>query len=383
MENNSVGNGNIDSLRIMAMLLKKKYLIIITVVLATAASVIISLNLPLWYKSTVNVVPPKGEGSSSSGSIGAALKNFGLKQLGGGGGTPGSYDYIVMLYSRTVADSIIKKYNLPEVYEIPAEEMTAVRKVFSGNVYIGYEESGNYLVSVWDQDPQRAADMANDIIHYANMTAVRVVREEARLNTEHLESRYDYISNRLKTVQDSLRIFSKEYLMFAPEQQAQSITEALAEMKLQVMQYETAYIIYKERFGETDPKTLEIKAILDETKNKIHEAQTEPGFAGNFSVDEAAGIGIDYVDMMADLEALTQMKSLLLPMIEEAKYDEVKKIQNLYVVDEAIPADKKDKPKRSLIVAGTFFGSFVLIVFLILVFNAIKEFNAKLKKIEE
>ncbi|OYT15772.1 MAG: hypothetical protein B7C24_11280 [Bacteroidetes bacterium 4572_77] len=385
MNNYNLNEESFSSFKVMAMLFRKKWLIILVVVLSTAASVVISLNLPLWYKSTISVVPPKGDDSGGlSGSIGSALKDFGLKSLGGAGGAGGeSYDFLVILQSRSVIDSIIYKFDLAEEYKLTENEMIKVRKAFMNDVEISYEETGNYLISIWNKNPQKAADIANNMILFANRLSIRISHDEARLNTEHLESRFQAIEGRLRLTQDTLQNFSKEYMMFSPEDQAKSISDALSELKLQEMQYEMTYTIFKERFGENDAQTREIGSILKQTKQKIDDAQNKPGFAGNFSISEAAGVGLEYVNYLADLEALTQMKAILLPMIEEAKYDEVKNIENLYVVDEAIPADKKDRPKRSLIVLGTCFGSFVFIVFLILVFNALKEFRIKLKSYNE
>ncbi len=378
MQDKQIENEDFSSFKMMAILFNKKWLIIIVVLLTTIASVFVSLNMKVWYKSTVNVVPPKSDDSGITGSIGSALKEFGLGSLGGSKGGE-SYDYLVILESRTVVDSIIDKYNLADVYDIPIEEYSDIRKTFWGNYDISYEKTGNYTVSVWDEDPQRAADMANDVIKIANRHSVKIAHEEARLNTEHLESRYKAIDTRLKIAQDSVKKFSKEYMVIAPEEQAKSMTKALAELKISAMLYEMKYNAAIIKFGEDDAQTKEMKSIMEQTKNKIEDIQHEPGFAGNFAIDDAASVGLDYVNFLADIEALTQMKSILLPMIEEARYDEVKKIENLYVVDEAIPADKKDKPKRALIVIGAFLGSFVLMVFLILVLNATKEFMFKYK----
>jgi uncharacterized protein involved in exopolysaccharide biosynthesis len=379
MQEKQFENEEFSSFKMMSILFKRKWLIIIMVTLTTTASVFISLNMKVWYKSTVNVVPPKGDDGGISGSIGSALKEFGLGSLGGGSGGE-SYDYLVILQSRTVVDSLINKYDLATVYDIPIETYSDVRKAFWGNFEISYEKTGNYTVSIWDEDPQRAADMANDIIKIANRHSVRIAHEEARLNTEHLESRYKAIDGRLRLAQDSVKKFSKEFMVIAPEEQAKSMTEALAELKTSEIQYEFMYNTSVIKLGEDDARTKEIKSIWEQTTKKIDNIQNEPGFAGNFAVNDAASVGLEYVNFLADIEALTQMKAILLPMIEEAKYDEVKKIENLYVVDEAIPADKKDKPKRSLIVIGAFVGSTVLMIFLVLLTNAIQEFMAQYRK---
>jgi uncharacterized protein involved in exopolysaccharide biosynthesis len=68
-----------------------------------------------------------------------------------------------------------------------------------------------------------------------------------------------------------------------------------------------------------------------------------------------------------------------LPLIEKIKSDEIKCVQNLIVVDKAIPADKKDKPKRSIIIAGGAVGSFVIAVLYVFLINYLSELKQEFK----
>jgi uncharacterized protein involved in exopolysaccharide biosynthesis len=373
-------NNEFSSTKVLAAILRRKWFIIITVIVATAASAVISfLLLPVWYKSTTNVVPPKSgdDASSISGGISAVMKNVGLSKLSGAG--EDSYTYIVVLTSRTVTDSMINLYKLDKVYDIPKSKATKLREYFLDNVEISFEKDGNYLISIWDENPQRAADMANKYIQIANTIAIKLSRDEAQLKIEHITQRIAALNETIQKTNLRLGKFSKEYMMFAPEEQAKATATALSEVKLQQLKYEMYYDLYKVQYGESDPQTQEMKRLVTATKDKLAQVQTEPGFAGNFALNQSASIGVEFINLYAELEALTKMKAYLMPMLEEAKLDEIKNVRNLYVLDKAIPADKKDKPKRSLIVCGTFLGSFILVIFIIMLLDAIAETKKKLK----
>ncbi len=379
METN--GNNEFNSTRVLAAIMRRKWFIIITVIVATAASAIIAFNLPLWYKSTTNVVPPKkgDDASSISGGISAVMKNVGLTKMGGGGGGgDDSYSYIVILTSRTVVDSMITLYKLDKVYDIPKKDMTELRDYFLTNVDITYEKDGNYLISIWDENPQRAADMANTYIQIANSVSMKLSRDEAKIQIEHIVQRIKALNESIAATNVRLGRFSKEYMMFAPAEQAKALATAISEVKLQQLKYEMAYDLYKVEYGESDPSTQEMKRLATATKNKLEQAQTEPGFAGNFSLNQSASVGVEFINLYAELEAYTKMKAYLLPMLEEAKLDEVKNVKNLYVLDKAIASDKKDKPKRSLIIGGSFLGSFILVIFIIMIIEAINDTKKKL-----
>jgi uncharacterized protein involved in exopolysaccharide biosynthesis len=377
IENSS--NTEFSSMRVLAAIMRRKWFVIITVIVATAASAVISFSLPVWYKSTTNVVPPKksDDASSISGGISAVMKNVGLSKLGGS--NDDSYAYTVILTSRTVVDSMITLFKLDKVYNIPKSKASELRDYFLTNVDVSFEKDGNYLISIWDQNPQLAADMANKYIQIANSVAINLSRNEAQLQIEHITQRISALNETIQSTNLKLGKFSKEYMMFAPEEQAKAMATAISEVKLQQLKYEMAYDLYKVEYGEKDPATQEAKRLVTATKEKLAQAQTEPGFAGNFALNQSASIGVEFINLYAELEALTKMKAYLLPMLEEAKLDEVKNVKNLYVLDTAIPADKKDKPKRSLIVGGSFLGSFILAIFILLLIDAITETKKKLK----
>ncbi|MEI6090180.1 MAG: Wzz/FepE/Etk N-terminal domain-containing protein [bacterium] len=372
-------NNEFSSTRVLAAILRRKWFVIITVILATAASVFISLMLPEWYKSTTNVVPPKksDDATSISGGLSAVMKNVGLTKLGGS--TSETYSYTVILTSRTVVDSMITLYKLDKVYGIPKSKQTELRTFFLENVDVTFEKDGNYLISIWDRNPKRAAEMANTYIQIANSVAIRLGRDEAQLQIEHISQRIGAMNENIAATNIRLGRFSKEYMMFAPEEQAKAMATAISEVKLQQLKYEMAYDLKKIEYGENDPATQDLKRLVTATKEKLLQAQTEPGFAGNFALNQSASVGVEFINLYAELETYTKMKAYLLPMLEEAKLDEVKNVRNLYVLDKAIPADKKDKPKRALIVGGTFLGSFILVVFILLLLDAITETKKKLK----
>jgi capsule polysaccharide export protein KpsE/RkpR len=221
--------------------------------------------------------------------------------------------------------------------------------------------------------------MANKYIQIANTIAIKLSRDEAQLKIEHITQRIAALNETIQKTNLRLGKFSKEYMMFAPEEQAKATATALSEVKLQQLKYEMYYDLYKVQYGESDPQTQEMKRLVTATKDKLAQVQTEPGFAGNFALNQSASIGVEFINLYAELEALTKMKAYLMPMLEEAKLDEIKNVRNLYVLDKAIPADKKDKPKRSLIVCGTFLGSFILVIFIIMLLDAIAETKKKLK----
>ena len=143
---------NTDSFYFWALIFRNKWFVILFTIIATGISTSVAFYLPVWYKSTINVVPPKNpaDGDGMGSGISSALKDFGLTKLGGAKGE--SYSFSVILNSRTVIDSIIRIYNLHTVYDLPQTSMTKIREEFIANVDITIEKDGNYAISIWDTD---------------------------------------------------------------------------------------------------------------------------------------------------------------------------------------------------------------------------------------
>lgn len=372
-----------SSIHLLALIVKYKVFILSLTIGATIIAAIIAFFvLENEYKSTVNVVPPQTQDAlqSTIGMISSPLKDIGLSKLAGKA-LSDNYNFMVILTSRSVYDSIINEFDLINVYEIKDKSLEDTRKKLEENIELNYEKDGNYFISVWDKDPQRAAKMANRLIEIANNVAIRVFREEIRLNKENMDARLRQTDSTIKSISDTLERFSRRTLLFSPEQQASSISKALSDLKSEEIKYDIVYEYYKNLYGENDYLTKSVGVLRDETSKKVTASSTQPGFAGSFGMGDAGKEGIEYMRLFTEFETYTKVKAFLLPAMEQTKMDEIKGIKNLIVIDKAIPAEKKDRPKRSFILAGTMLGSFVLSLIIIILIYIYREVNQQLKNL--
>jgi len=367
----------------LALMLKFKWFTIIVVILVTAASVFFTLRMPDWYSSSINAVPSKTQGSlfeNMMGGISSALKEFGMTKLGGAGGSD-AYDFIVLMQSRSVKDSLIDKFNLAKEYGIPDTQRTLIYEELDDNLEISYEKEGNYTATVYSKNKYKAVEMVNYLIEVVNGLAQRISQEDASMNRRLIENRIIQTDSVIKAVADSLSKYSKKNFLISVEEQAKASSSAYADLKSELIIKETMFEAYKNRLGDNDAYTKMMGEVVGGLRNKLEQAKSQPGFAGNFSLENATGVGIEYVRLLAEFETFTKVKSVLLPMLEEAKLEESKKTQSLIIVDSPRLADKKVKPKRALIVAGFAFGTFILCVVFIIMLDGFRNFKKNYKAI--
>jgi tyrosine-protein kinase Etk/Wzc len=367
-----------------SILLRYKVFIIITVIIITAASVIISLIMPKWYAATANVVHPQHSGSAFEGAIGnitSKLKDFGLGKLGGSGGGS-TYDFIVVLESRSLKDSLINRFDLMTVYEIEDSLMYKVRKELDGNMEISLEKEGNYLITIYDKSPERAAQMTNTMIEIANDIAKDKFNYEASLNRQYLENRLIITDSILIAIGDKLGKYSSDYMIISPEDQAAAISDAMIELRANILSQEMMYEMIVNKYGEDDQMAIIQKKLVGRLKQQLKDAENKPGFAGDFSIKELSKVGIPFMQLLAEYETFTKVKAFLLPMLEEARINEVRNTKNLLVLDDAIVPEKKERPKRMVIVLGAFVGSLALSILVVFLLQGYKNLVGILKQQE-
>lgn len=365
-----------------ALIIRYKWFILLFTLIGTIIATVVAFIMPNWYSATVNVVPPKSTSLGFEGimnNLSSTLKDIGLTKLGGKG--EGAYSLLVILDSRTVKDSIIKKYKLMERYEIESGRMVDVRKAFEENLEIEAEKEGNYTITITDKDPKIAALMANDYVQIANGLAQNIFNLESRVNREYLQKRINATEENIARISDSIRIYSQSKLIFSPQDQAKALSTALIDLKAEVMKQEIILDLLTNKYGKDDPYTVMQAGVINQLKTQLSNAQTQPGFGGNFALNKAAEVGIEFMRLYAEFETMNKVKAFLIPMLEEARLNEIRQTQSLFVVDKAIPPDKKIKPKRSLIILGSAIGLFILSVIFVLIFNSYKSFSKQVKKI--
>lgn len=363
-----------------AVLLRFKYFILIVTVLSISAAVYLALQLPDIYGSTLTAVPPKTNNASIQGAMGnltSALKDIGLSKITGG--ADNNYSIKVIFESRSAKDTLISRFNLAKVYGLDESKIPRVREILEENLDVSISPEGGYLITVFDKDPKRAADMANEYLEIINNQALKMIHSEAFVNRNHLENRMRQTDSVLDEISQRLQSFSSKNQIFSPEDQAKSISTSLAEMKAEIIKQDILFEMMKNKYGEDDSNTQLQKKLVQKLREEFDNAQNEPGFAGNFSLKNASSIGTEYLRLYSEFQVFTKVQAFIMPLLEEARLDEARNTRALFVLDAAQPSDKKAKPKRSIIVFGAAIGSFVMSIFFVFLFYSIGNLRRELK----
>ncbi len=205
---------------VMGTVVKWRRFILSVFLVVTLLSVGVSFLLPKWYASRTSIMPPRSRNLLSSlGSISSLQREIpALRSLTGSLGSEEVYRYLAILKSRDALEMVVRKFNLVEVYDMKDKSVAKAADALEDNATFKLGEEGTISITVYDQDSQRAAAMANYFVEVVNQIGTDLNVQEARSNREFLEKRARQNEEDLKTAEGRLKSFQKEYGFYAMPQ---------------------------------------------------------------------------------------------------------------------------------------------------------------------
>ena len=369
----------INLLDLLLVILKRKGMIFKVVSAVFVFSIIISLLLPKSYIATARILPPQEKSSPMSGLLSQFSGTFGglaADILGGGGSS--SDIYVGILNSRTVADSIIKKYNLKDIYD--KKYMTDVyKKLADVSSFIVDSKSQIISISVEDEDPQMAADIANSYVEELDIINRTVNITESQRKRIFLEKRLQTVKEDLKSAEMDLKAFQEKYKLVSIDEQAKAAIEGAAEINAQIIAAQTELEEMKSFGTVKQMEAQRLQARINELQKQLSIIESGGDKNGFYiPINELPELGVQLARLMREFKIQESVFELLTSQYEIAKIEEAKDVNTIQLLDRAVPTDKKVKPRRGLIVIISTFSAFFVAVILTF-FN---EFIEKIKSEE-
>jgi uncharacterized protein involved in exopolysaccharide biosynthesis len=323
-------------------------------------SVVWTLLLPLWYKATVVILPP----SSDSKPLGvmSMLSNVGL----GGvlGGDENMNKVLSILKSKRLLEAMALKYEFMSKYD--ADNMEDTIEELADNIDISVEDEMQIVVSFWDTDQEKVAEMTNYIVECLDSLNIL-------LNTRKAKNNREFIETRIEEVVDSLKILESEITQFMQEEKILSLPDQImvgvqnaADLKAQIMAKEIELAIAKSTYGEESTVIKSLENEVSRYKEKYQEFfQDIPSerLLPNFA--KVPEVGIKLTRLQRQIDYYVQVLKYLTPEYESSKIDESRDVPTIQILDYAVRPEKKDKPKRSLIVLGALIITMIITLYVI------------------
>lgn len=298
---------------------KNRKPLLLTGLIAGVVSIIVSLFLPVLYRSDAIVFPAATSTVSFNAlsNAKASSMDFGEEE--------NAEQLIQILQSSPLRNRIINEFNLAKVYDIDPKDKSyhyKLGKAYKSHINFERTRFGSINISVLDENPELAANIANKIVQLIDTVKNDLIKERTipalEINKRKL--------NQLKDAQEKLN------------EEMDSLSQ----------------------LGVVDAKS---RSSLFAALNEAKTAEDKAFFKNQIEVNLKYGARYDALSDLREfrIEKLTDQEV----SYEQAESDAVENFNHKFVVEYAVASDKKAKPKRMIIVLVYTFAA-VLLMFIAL-----------------
>lgn len=244
---------------------------------------------------------------------------------------------VQILQSAQIKDLIVEKYDLMKHYNISENDGYKYDKLntaYEGHFSFERTRFGSIKIDVLDRDPKLAAEMANEIVSLIDTVKNNIIRKRTLPAFEITKRKKEQLENEINSLMNEM--------------------DSLA--KLGVV--------------SLDVRSRLFQALVD-SKNP----QEKKELRQKIEINSLFGSTFDGLERKRN-EKITKLEDFKVAY-EQAESDAATDFSHKFIVQKAKVADKKDQPKRLIITIIAAIGSFIFIVFSLLLIERYKELKLK------
>lgn len=326
--------------------------------------VLTALLLRPYFIATAIILPPQQQSSSASALVGQLGSLAGL--AGGGAGALGLKSpadmYIGILESREIADGLISRFHLRELFKTKTEVDT--RAALDRHVKLTSGKDGLIHINVRYENPNIASELANGYVDELYSQNARMVVSEAAQRRAFFDQQLQQEQSALIAAEDALRNTEQKTGLIQLNGQAETIIRSIADTRAEISAREVELQSMLTSATEENPDVIRLKKeilALESHLTELENSQTKLQ-PGNIQVpaEQVPEAALEYERKVRDVRYHETLFDLLSKEYEAARIDEAKSAPIIQVVDRAIPPDKKSGPSRRLLTLGFAFTGFCL-----------------------
>jgi capsule polysaccharide export protein KpsE/RkpR len=302
-------------------------------VLAFAATFVIAQT----FTSRAVFLPPQQQQSTAASALaqlGALSGLAGISSLAGAKNP--TEQYVALLQSATISDRMVDRFDLMKVYDV--DYRFRAREELAKNVrFVVGKKDGLVSVEVEDELPQRASDMANQYVDELRRVTGELAITEAQQRRLFFESQLTQTRDRLTAAQQSLS--SSGFSQGALRADARASAEGYARLRAEVTSAEVRLQTLRRNLADSTPEVQQAVTALGTLRSQLVRLEQTADLSG----------GPDYITKYREFKYQETLFDLFARQYELARVDESREGSLIQVVDAAMPAEWKTRPKRAVI----------------------------------
>lgn len=324
-------NLNKERERLLTFLFRKRKIILSFSFVASALAFGLSYLITPLYLSTAIIFPAASSSVSFSEqrNTKASSMDFGEEEQ--------AEQLVQILQSAQIKDLIVEKFDLMKHYNISENDgykYDKLNKAYEGHFSFERTRFGSIKIDVLDRDPKLAAKMANEIVSLIDTVKNNIIRKRTLPAFEITKRKKEQLENEINALLNEMDSLSKLGVVSLDVRSRlfQALVDSKNPQEKKILQ-----------------KKIEINSLLGSTFDGLERKRNEK---------------------------ITKLEDFKVAY-EQAESDAATDFSHKFVVQRATVADKKDQPKRIIITIIAAIGSFIFIVFSLLIIDRYKELKLK------
>jgi uncharacterized protein involved in exopolysaccharide biosynthesis len=263
--------------------------------------------------------------------------------------------YVGILESRTIADSLILKYDLRKVYH--DRDFHGARKHLARNTSIRAGKDGLIHIQVSDRDPQRSAELANAYVSELSLQNSTVALTEASQRRLFFEQQLVKEKGLLANAEVALRDTEQVTGLVVPAGQAEALIRSAAQLRAEILSREAQVAGLKTYAADGNPRLQLVTRELTALRSELATLEAGEHIAGTpeLPVGKLPQAGLEYIRRLREVKYHETLFEALSKQYEAARLDEARAAPVIQVIDSALTPERKSWPPRALMVIGSTF----------------------------
>ena len=358
---------NENILGVIKTLFKYKKLILWTCGAVFIGSVIISLLLPVYYKSTTTFYAASPDFTNPDKMFGGSNTDFKYY-----GESEDVERLLTIATSGELVNYMIDEFNLYEHYDMDstgAKSAFYIAEKFNGLYSVQKTKYDAIEVSIEDKDRELAAKMANAARQKIEDINLSLAREGQRQQIEAVKSSIANEKKELQFLSDTLMKLKAKYSIFDVETQGETVSSLYASATSNLSKVEGKYQALKSNPGMPRDSILKAKIQLEASRRQVEAMKKDVNL-----FNEGSSI------VMILSEQHESARKQLSWDIERAKKIEAASKSDapiVHLVESAQIPLVKSKPVRFIIVLASTAIAFLMTILGLLIFDNYRDVNWK------
>jgi len=295
--------------------------------------VILIYSITPLFEATASLLPQAKESSNDLASIFS-------------GRTPGDA-FIGLLSSRTVADQVIDRVGLMQLYKTSSRE-TARAKLTANSVFAVGKDT-LVTIKVRDKNAETAMRIGNAYLDALDDQREKMLADEAALHRRFFENQISQETDALADAESDLKAVEEHTGLVLPEAQATAGITAIANVRAQIttLQVQLASQLLAE--SEQNPQVKALRAQIAQLQNQeraLESANNQSGAGAAAVAGKLPQLSLDYTRKLRAVKYHEALLTSLSTQYQAARVVEGNTGAPYVIVDRTIAPERKAWPPR-------------------------------------